>query len=267
MAKKKPEDQKKDQKKTSNQQKPKSGTSKTVTQPKPEPQDPPDLEVNLCEECVYDFGNCDGKPKFAIDFNDELTGAAADRVVQCEGFLDLSSIPAADEVEGKKDQAAAPGPAAAEESDQERKPWALALERLDDFGKAQLNARAEEIIAEAERRYEGEENPSVEDMAATLVLIVQDIISKEGGPSDGLAHDDGDEGPDEPEEPVFIPAPGPVRPDPKRFAQEEDLGNCQSCQRPLKRTAYSEYVDAVRCMNPRCPNYRNIVRTMPTGVK
>lgn len=40
----------------------------------------------------------------------------------------------------------------------------------------------------------------------------------------------------------------------------EDLGNCSSCEQPLKRTAYNRIMDAVRCVNPRCMMFREIFR-------
>jgi hypothetical protein len=48
-----------------------------------------------------------------------------------------------------------------------------------------------------------------------------------------------------------------------RFKRKEDFGKCLSCQSPLKRTAYNRDRDAIRCTNPRCPQYRNIVRSVP----
>lgn len=113
------------------------------------------------------------------------------------------------------------------------------------------------------------------------------------GEPDDAAHDGDDEGQNEPggdqgEDPELVHenvaegateegkaedlatmrADLPVRPDPKRFAADEtDYGNCPSCTRPLKRTAYNRYVDAIRCVNPRCRAYRAVVKTVSTGVK
>ena len=46
----------------------------------------------------------------------------------------------------------------------------------------------------------------------------------------------------------------------QRFKREEDLGKCPACDRPLKRTALNRDRDAVRCTNPRCRQYRAVVR-------
>ena len=40
----------------------------------------------------------------------------------------------------------------------------------------------------------------------------------------------------------------------------EDLGECQGCRQPLKRTAYNSIMDAVRCLNPRCGLFRETAR-------
>lgn len=40
----------------------------------------------------------------------------------------------------------------------------------------------------------------------------------------------------------------------------EDLGNCQGCGQPLKRTAFNSIMDAVRCLNPRCLLFRDAIR-------
>jgi hypothetical protein len=245
----------------SKQQKPKSKTAKTIQVPKPEEKEKDqDTEpANLCDDCAYQFGECDGKPTFASDLDPELTGEAADRVVKCEGFVNVGSMPTKEELQKQ-------GPDAAHDADDQvqPKPWDLALGRLDDFGQAILNSRADEIRAEAERRYEGEE-PSAEDMAGTLVLIVQDIIEKEGGRTSGVEEEEKEKGADEL---PYVPAPPPDRPDPKRFLEDqEDYGSCPSCNRPLKRTAYNRYQDAVRCTNPRCRSYRAVLKLISTGVK
>jgi len=188
------------EKKKRKQQKAASKTVKTVTQPKHE--DPPAEPVNLCDDCAYEFGECEGKPKFASDQDETLTGPEADRVIECPAFVNVAKMPTVQE-------AAAPGPAAAEEKTQEEGPDA--------------------------------------------------------------AHDGGGEGPAEAEEEptptVVTPFPGDARPDPKRFQTEEDFGACQSCERPLKRTALNRYQDAIRCTNARCRAYRAIVKTISTGVK
>ena len=88
-------------------------------------------------------------------------------------------------------------------------------------------------------------------MADTLVLIVKEMIEREGGPT----------------EDQVIRTDLPGRPDPKRFQAEEDFGTCQSCEGRLKRTAFNRYQDAVRCTNGRCRAYRAVVKTISTGVK
>ena len=106
------------------------------------------------------------------------------------------------------------------------------------------------------------------------------------------AHEDDDKGPNKPggdqgedpppsapEEPVKVSDPALIgaelaeeawseRPDPKRFFNDKtDYGTCPSCSRPLKRTAFNRYNDGVRCTNPRCPQYRAIVKKVSTGVR
>ena len=263
----------------SKQQKPASKTVKTVKVPKPEEKtaDQEAQPVNLCDDCAYEFGECEGKPKFASAQDETLTGAAADRVIECAAFRNVAEMPTAQEA-AAQGPAAAEGearvcdiehlgnypdcfrdcpkdecdgvPAAAHDGDDKDEPTAfdLALSRLDEFGQAQLNARADEIREEADRRFGPDAEPTTEEMAGTLVLIVKDIIQEET-------------------EPEYIPAPGPVRPDPKRFQAEEDFGTCPSCGRPLKRTAFNRYQDALRCTNGRCRAYRTVVKTISTGVK
>jgi len=210
MTKKLSDQAKKEKKDARKQQKAPSTTSTHVTQPKHEGPAPTDAgPVNLCDSCAYEVGQCEGKPKFAIDQDPELTGAAADAVVACEGFLNVADMPTADQA--KKDAKAG---AAAEQPAQEPGPAAA----HDGGDKGQSEAEEEE--------------------------------------------------PGKPEEPRFIPSPGPVTPDPKRFKNDKtDYGACPSCERPLKRTAFNRYFDTVRCTNPRCRAYRAVVKTVPTGVK
>ena len=202
---------KKEKKDARKQQKAPSTTSTHVTQPKHT--ETPGAPVNLCDACAYEYGECEGKPKLAGDTDDTLTGSAADRVTACEGFLNVESMPTADQA--KKDaEAAAKAGAAAEQPAQEPGPAAA----HDGGDKGQSEAEEEE--------------------------------------------------PGKPEEPRFIPSPGPVTPDPKRFKNDKtDYGACPSCERPLKRTAFNRYFDTVRCTNPRCRAYRAVVKTVPTGVK
>lgn len=203
----------------------------------------PKLTGNLCDDCAYEFGECEGVPKFAQE------EGANDRVVECPAFVNVASMPTAD----KKP---APGPAAAKDE----KPWDIALKRLDEFGKSILNSRAEEIREEAES-YSGE-------LPDILVHIVTQIIKREGGPTDGLVHET--EGPVEeiiPEEQAATEAEREARRKHiQRFHQEEDFGTCQVCGQPLKRTAYNRERDAIRCVNGRCRQYRFIMQTIPTGI-
>lgn len=179
----------------SNQQKAASPTVKTVNQPKPEDQKPPAEAalVNLCDDCAYEFGACDGIPKFAAEGDD--------RVVECQGFRNVQNMPTAAELE--KNQAAAPGPAAAEEPAQDE-PELVAAEPI--------------------------EGATEEEKAADAAIMAADLEER--------------------------------RKKVQRFQREEDLGNCSSCQRPLKRTAYNRDRDAVRCTNPRCRQYRAVVKTL-----
>jgi len=201
MTKKLSDQAKKEKKEIRKQQKAASKTVKTVTQPKHE--DPPAEPVNLCDDCAYEYGECEGKPKFASDQDETLTGPEADRVIECPAFVNVAAMPTAQE-------AAAPGPAAAEVKDQ--------------------------------------------------------------GEGPDAAHDGGDKGTaeaeEEPEPEVkVIRTDLPKGPDPKRFQAEEDFGACQSCERPLKRTAFNRYQDAVRCTNVRCRAYRAVVKTISSGVR
>jgi len=93
----------KQEKKKRKQQKAASKTMKTVTQPKPEEKaaDQEAEPVNLCDDCAYEFGECEGKPKFASDQDKTLTGPAADRVVKCEAFLNVTKMPTAQEAAAK----------------------------------------------------------------------------------------------------------------------------------------------------------------------
>jgi len=265
----------------SKQQKPKSKTVKTVKVPKPEekPADQDAQPVNLCDDCAYEFGECEGKPKFASDQDETLTGPEADRVIECPAFVNVSKMPTVQEAaaEGEarvcdiehlgnypdcfrdcpKDQCDGV-PAVAHEGDDKAEPNAfdLALSRLDDIGRSTLNARADEIREEADRRFGPDAEPTAEEKAGTLVLIVKEMVEREGGPTEEV----------EPEVKV-IRTDLPKRPDPKRFQAEEDFGTCPSCEKPLKRTALNRYQDAIRCTNGRCRAYRSIVKTISTGVK
>lgn len=219
-----------------------------VADQKPEVK-PPELPPsgNLCDDCAYIYGECEGKPEFASE------EGADDRVVKCPGFVNAAAMPTAEEL--RKKEEADQGGQPPEPSQEEPKALDLAADMLDEFGQAVLHSRADEVREELTRRY-GDEQPSAEDAAKTAVMIVQEIIEKEGGPSEGVK--------EEPKSKM----PKPDRPDLKRFVNDDtDYGKCPSCKRELKRTAYSLYVDAIRCTNPRCRNYREIVGTVSTGIK
>lgn len=281
-----------DRKKNRKQQKAASKTVQRVqvstTETDPPPDSPPSSQepVNLCDTCAYEYGECEGKPKFASEEDD--------RVIECPVYLNIDTVPTFDEIQSQE---------AVEDM-----PWNLALARLDDFGKAQLNARAAEIreLAEAEiaLRFGPGQEPTNQDRANILVKLIMNIIAKEGGPTDGLARvmracdvehlrpypdcyqecekDECDgvpadqvppeEPPDQDQEegpPAKTPVPNvPDRPALDRFETDTtDYGNCNGCETKLKRTAYNRYVDAIRCTNPRCLQYRAIVKTVPTGAR
>ena len=189
---------KKSEKKKSNQAKPKSATVKTVNQPKPEEPKPPaaaatNTAVNLCDDCAYEFGECEGIPKFASEADPTLKGTEADRVVECKGFRNVQDMPTADK-----------GAADAEEP---------AAEEPD---KPELVHAQEEPGATEEAK------------AADVAVMEADLDER--------------------------------RRKIQRFQREEDFGKCPACDRPLKRTAFNRDRDAVRCTNPRCRQYRAVVR-------
>ncbi|MFA5429863.1 MAG: hypothetical protein WC329_01735 [Candidatus Omnitrophota bacterium] len=83
--------------KSSQQQKPPSPTVRKVTQPAkpPEPSQAPPPDVNLCDDCAYEFGECGGKPTLA---------EGTDRVVNCDTWVNVGSLPSVDEAAGKSVQ-------------------------------------------------------------------------------------------------------------------------------------------------------------------
>jgi len=238
----KPEEKKrrKEDRRKSKQQKPASKTVKTITQPKPADQEA--QSVNLCDDCAYEFGECEGKPKFASDQDETLTGADADRVIECPAFLNVAEMPTVDQA---RKEAAAPGPAAAEE-----KFPGLVIVCSGGCGKTTKGMTYETMSGEFKETEEGQ----------VPEWTCQDCLDKAAWPRSLT---------EEPEATVdqIIRADLPERPDPKRFQAEEDFGTCPSCEEPLKRTALNRYQDAIRCTNPRCRAYRAIVKTIPTGVK
>lgn len=42
--------------------------------------------LHLCDDCINKLPECKGEPKFGIDIFPELTGALADKVVECNQF-------------------------------------------------------------------------------------------------------------------------------------------------------------------------------------
>lgn len=287
------------------QQKAASKTMKAVTQPKPEEKatDQEAQPVNLCDDCAYEFGECEGKPKFAKDQDETLTGPAADRVVKCEGFLNVAKMPTAQE-------AVAPGPAAAEGP-------GLVIVCSGGCGKTTEGIALGTLSGEFKEVGEGpvpkwtcqeclvkrdgpdanyttpfdEALKRLDEFGKSILNSRADLIRAEAdlrfGPEADLSPiemadmlvrivkeiiereggpTDGLAKEPAPETQV-IRKDLPERPDPKRFQVEEDFGNCPSCSRPLKRTALNRYQDGIRCTNGRCRAYRVIVKTVSTGVK
>lgn len=232
-------EEKKKKKEARKQQKKKSTTVRTIEQPATDQGDKP--PVNLCDDCAYEYGECEGIPKFA-----EAEGAD-NIVIECPAYIDVQKMPTADQ--------AVKGAGAVTEAT----PFDLALEKLDDFGKYILKGRESEIINEAQGRFDPDAELSVQEMADTLVLVVQEIIEKEGGPSDGTLES-------RKTEPVPDDADTEARrARTQRFARDEDFGTCQACNAPLKRTALNREIDAIRCTNSRCTLYRHIIRTISAG--
>lgn len=145
-----------------------------AVQPKPEEKP---ADVNKCDDCAYEFGACEGVPKFAD---------GTDRVIECSGFRNVQDMPTEDQ---KKE------PPPAEPVHVVEKPSATEPETKAD---------EKTMKADLEKRKKLQ-----------------------------------------------------------RFQREEDLGKCPACDRPLKRTAFNRNRDAVRCTNPRCRQYRAVVRNIP----
>lgn len=191
-----------ERKKSQQMQKAPSQTVQKIEVPKAEGAgQTPDPEINLCDTCAYEFGECEGNPSFSDDESN-------DRVVKCPAFADVDDFPTVDQT----NNTAAIVPVAAEKE-------------FEDYAEDYTPVGSE--IAQ-----ESEPEPSVNKKEIAIL--------------EGL----------------------PDRPDPKRFINDEsDYGSCPGCQRPLKRTAYNRYRDAIRCTNPRCGQYRSVVTTVGTGVK
>ena len=231
MTKPLPDKEKKKRKEARKQQKPKSKTVKKVQVPKPA-----DLEaqpVNLCDDCAYEFGECEGKPKFASDQDETLTGADADRVIECPAFVNVAKMPTADQA--KKEPAV-------EDTIPE-----VVIVCSGGCGKTTEGMTLETKSGE----FKQVDESGVPDWTC------QDCLDKATTESEEER---------EPETQV-IRTDLPERPDPKRFQAEEDFGTCPSCEKPLKRTALNRYQDAIRCTNGGCRAYRTIIRTISTGVK
>lgn len=240
--------QRKEERRKANQQKPPSPTVKTVVQPKR-----PNLEVNLCEGCAYEVGQCNGKPKFASDFDPNLKGAAADRVVECVGFLAIDDLPPD---QGRTGEPAAPGPAAAEEKPKTG-PRVCDIEHLGDFPDCFRDCPKDECDGVPDPAHAGDDQPSQDEPEGPYPP----------GANDGEENDEGASLEPEPP-PQVVKSEAIERASLDRFATDKtDYGPCPSCDQPLKRTAYSRYVDAIRCTNGHCRAYRTIVRTVPTGAK
>jgi len=226
--------EKRDKKEARKQQKAASKTMKTVTQPKPADQGTQEAEpVNLCDDCAYEFGECEGKPKFASDQDKTLTGPEADRVIECPAFVNVAKLPTADQA---RKEAAAPGPAPAEAP-------GLVIPCSGGCGKTTESITSEATSGEFKEVGEG----------PVPQWTCQECLDKAAAES-------------EPETQV-IRKDLPELPDPKRFQAEEDFGVCPSCEMALKRTAFNRFRDAIRCTNGRCRAYRVIVKTVSTGVK
>jgi len=234
--------EKKDARK-SQQQKAPSTTKTTVNVPKPEG-GKAEEGANLCDTCAFEFGECEGTPKFGEE-------EGSDRVVECKTWADVDSFPTADQ---GKNEPPAPGPAeppqgeghdAAHDGDDkgpnepggdQGEPRVCDVEHLGNYPRCFEDCPKDECDgkpAELVHLNEGEGEATEEDKEEDLATMRADL---------------------------------PARPDPKRFQDDIDRGACPGCERPLKRTAFNRYRDAIRCTNPRCPQYRAVVKTVGTGV-
>jgi len=226
--------EKKAERRKSNQQKAPSTMKTTVNVPKPEGKVTTDPDVNLCDTCAFEFGECEGTPKFGEE-------EGSDRVVECKTWANVDTFPTADQ--GKKNPPAEPpqgeGPDAAHDGDDkgpnepggdQGEPRVCDVEHLGNYPRCFEDCPKDECDgkpAELNHLNEGEGEADLATMRADL----------------------------------------PARPDPKRFQEDTtDRGACPGCERPLKRTAFNRYRDAIRCTNPRCPQYRAVVKTVGTGV-
>jgi len=222
------------------QQKKPSETVQRVQVPKAEDEPPapttepatPPVIVNLCDECLYEFGECDGVPKFA--------GEGDDRVIECSVYVNVETLPTASELEG-----AAQSPAAPSGQGIKSEMRVCDVEHIREYPGCYEECMKEECDGVPIDQVSQEEEPEEPDQLSFKRKIIASFYEAK------------------------TPIPNlPERPDIHRFEEDEtDYGNCPGCETPLKRTAYNRYNDAIRCTNPRCRQYRNIVRTIPTGVR
>lgn len=249
--------EKRHKKEVRKQQKAASKTAKTVSQPKPEEKTAgQEAEpVNLCDDCAYEYGECEGKPKFASDQDKTLTGPAADRVVECEGFLNVAEMPTAQEAGAESGSLAAAAEAAGAEV---TKTTMTVIPEIVIVCSGGCGKTTEGMTFETRS---GEFKQV--DESGVPEWTCQECLDKRG---ESAADQESEEPAPAPETQV-IRKDLPERPDPKRFLAEEDFGACQSCEMPLKRTALNRYQDAIRCTNGRCRVYRVVVKTISTGVR
>lgn len=229
------------QAKAQQMQKAPSKTVQNVQVPKAEGADQtPEPEVNLCDTCAYEFGECGGKPVFGEE-------EGSDRVVKCPAWVDIEGFPTADQ---SNKAAAGPGAAAEEMKKADIDYPDIVIVCAGGCGKTTEGMTMETRSGEFKE---------VDESGVPEWTCQECVENRE---------------PPEPEpEPVSkkemaILEGLPARPDPKRFQEDKtDYGACPACERSLKRTAYNRYRDAIRCTNPRCGQYREVVKTISTGVK
>lgn len=133
----------------SKQRKPTSATVKTVNQPKPEEKVEPPAPENKCDTCAYEFGACDGVPKFAAEGDD--------RVVECSSWVDVSSLPTAAEVKASP-AAAAPGPQEPELVHADVKPGATEEGKKEDLAAMRKDLAARPAVLPDPKRFQKEED-------------------------------------------------------------------------------------------------------------
>lgn len=242
----------------------KSTTVETTTRPKlaetpPGPPEaapatpPPARPLNLCDDCAYEFGECEGVPKFAQE------EGADDRVVECSAFVNVAAMPTADKPFalgpapeivivcsggcGRTTDGALKGKGEYKQIGESPVPEWTCQECLNK------RAREEEPVHLKESKDATREDTSRE---AELIHVKE----KEGATEEEVAEDLA----------AMEADLEARRRKTQRFFQEEDFGTCQSCGQPLKRTALNRDLDAIRCVNGRCNQYRFIIKTISTGV-